>query len=139
MHLKHDIAIGRGLVGAAAQEREPIMVPDVSKDPRYINLNPETRSELVVPLIYKNEVIGVLDLEHTRRGYFTEDHLRIIGTLGGQIAIAIENARLYQRLAKEEQRMDRDLAIAREGPHPLPPPNRPRGPRPQAAAGVNPA
>src|SRR5258708_33522140 len=113
MHLKHDIAIGRGLVGAAAQEREPIMVPDVSKDPRYINLNPETRSELVVPLIYKNEEIGELDLEHTRRGYFTEDHVRIIGTLGVQIAIALENTRLYERLAKHEQRIELDVSMAR--------------------------
>ena len=105
IHLKHDIPLDRGLVGAAVQLRETVLVPDVSKDHRYIKLNPETRSELCVPLIYKDEVIGVLDLEHTRRGYFTEDHVRIIGTLGAQVAIAIENARLYERLAREEQRM----------------------------------
>ncbi len=139
IHLKHDIAIGRGLVGAAAQERESILVPDVSKDRRYINLNPETRSELVVPLIYKDEVIGVLDLEHTRRGYFTDDHLRIVGTLGAQIAIAIENARLYERLAKEEQRMERDLAMAREVQHHLLPPSCPSVPGAEVAARFNPA
>ena len=49
-----------------------IIVPDVSKDERYIELNPETRSELCVPLIYKDTLIGVLDLENTRRGYFNE-------------------------------------------------------------------
>jgi phosphoserine phosphatase RsbU/P len=139
IHIKHDIPMGRGLVGAAAQEREPILVPDVSKDSRYIKLNPETRSELCVPLIYKDEVIGVLDLEHTRRGYFTEDHLRIIGTLGAQVAIAIENARLYERLAKEEQRMDRDLAMAREVQHHLLPPNCPSVPGAEVAARFNPA
>ena len=64
-------------------------------------VNPETKSELAVPMIYKNEVIGVLDLEHTRRNYFTEDHKRTISTLASQIAIAIENARLYEQLARQ--------------------------------------
>jgi sigma-B regulation protein RsbU (phosphoserine phosphatase) len=91
-----------------------VLVADVSKDPRYIKANPETRSELCVPLIYKDNVIGVLDLEHTRRGFFTEDHLRTITTLAAQIAIAIENATLYERIAREEQRLERDLAMARE-------------------------
>jgi phosphoserine phosphatase RsbU/P len=122
IHLKHDIPIGLGLVGAAASSGKAVMAPDVSKDPRYILLNPETRSELCVPLIYKEHVMGVLDLEHTRRGYFTEDHVRTITTLAAQIAIAIENAQLYERIAKEEQRLERDLAMAREVQmHLLPP------------------
>ncbi|MGB0006527.1 MAG: GAF domain-containing protein, partial [Candidatus Sulfotelmatobacter sp.] len=71
IHLKHEVPLGRGLVGYAAQTGQAVLVPDVSKDPRYIAGNPETRSELAVPLIYKDKVIGVLDLEHTRRGFFT--------------------------------------------------------------------
>lgn len=114
VQLKHDIPLGRGLVGAAAQERRPILVADVHKDPRYIKANPETRSELCVPLIYKDKVIGVLDLEHTRRGFFNEEHLRTVSTLAAQIAISIENATLYERIALEEQRLERDLAMARE-------------------------
>jgi len=114
LHLKHDVPLGSGLVGYAAQSKEAVLVPDVSKDSRYIPLNPETRAELVVPLIYKGSVIGVLDLEHTRRGYFTEDHKRTLTTLAAQIAIAIENARLYEQIAKQEQRLERDLALARE-------------------------
>ena len=122
VQLKHDIPLGRGLVGAAALQKEPVLVPDVLRDERYIRLNPETRSELCVPLIYKEQVIGVLDLEHTRRGYFNEDNMRTIVTLAAQIAIAIENARLYERIAREEQRMERDLAMAREvQQHLLPP------------------
>ena len=73
--------MGQGLVGASAETGQPIVVPDVSKDLRYISVNPETRSELCVPLIYKDKVIGVLDLEHTRRGYFTEDHMRTVSAL----------------------------------------------------------
>lgn len=114
IQLKHDIPVGRGLVGYAVREKVAVLAPDVSKDPRYIELNPETRSELCVPLIYKERAIGVLDLENTRRNYYTEDHVRTMTTLAGQIAIAIENARLYERLAREEQRLERDLSMARE-------------------------
>jgi len=114
LHLKHDIPLGRGVVGYAAEAKEAVLVPDVSKSARYISVNPETKSELAVPLIYKEKVIGVIDLEHTRRGYFTEDHKRMLTTLAAQIAIAIENARLYEEIARQEQRLERDLALARE-------------------------
>jgi phosphoserine phosphatase RsbU/P len=114
VHLKQEIALGQGLVGAAAETKQAILVPDVSKDPRYIVLNPETRSELTVPLIYKDKVIGVLDLEHTRRGFFTDDHRRTMVTLAAQVAIAVENARLYEEIARQERRLERDLALARE-------------------------
>jgi phosphoserine phosphatase RsbU/P len=114
IQLKHDIPLGRGIVGYAAQQKQAVLVPDTSKDSRYIRLNPETKSELAVPLIYKDKVIGVLDLEHTRRGFFTDDHRRTITTLAAQIAIAIENATLYEEIARQERRLDRDLSLARE-------------------------
>jgi len=114
IQLKHDIPTGKGIVGAAAEERRAILIKDVKKDPRYIDTNPETRSELAVPLIYKDKVIGVLDLEHTKKGFFSEDHQRTITTLAAQIAIAIENARLYEQIARQEGRLERDLAMARE-------------------------
>jgi sigma-B regulation protein RsbU (phosphoserine phosphatase) len=139
IQIKHDIPMGRGLVGAAVELKKVVLAPDVSKDPRYIKLNPETRSELCVPLIYKDEVIGVLDLEHTRRGYFNDEHVRTMSTLAAQIAIAIENARLYERLAKEEQRMERDLSMAREVQHHLLPPSCPILPGAELAARFNPA
>ncbi len=88
--------------------------PTCSKDPRYIEANPETRSELAIPLIYKDKVIGVLDIEHTRRNYFNEDHVRIMTTMAAQVAIAIENATLYERIARQEKRLEQDLALARE-------------------------
>ena len=114
VHVKHEIPLGCGLVGHAAETRQAILVPDVSKDPRYIETNPETRSELAVPLVYKDKVIGVIDMEHTRRGFFTEDHRRTMMTLAAQVAIAIENARLYEEIARQERRLERDLALARE-------------------------
>jgi phosphoserine phosphatase RsbU/P len=114
VQLKHEIPLGRGLVGYAAEHGEAVLVPDVSKDPRYIPANPETHSELCIPLIYKDKVIGVLDIEHTRRGYFNEDHVRIMTTMAAQVAIAIENATLYERIALQEKRLEQDFALARE-------------------------
>jgi phosphoserine phosphatase RsbU/P len=112
--IKHDVPVGKGLVGYAVEHKVPVLVRDVTKDERYIQLNPETRSELAVPLIYQDKAVGVLDLEHTRRGYFTDDHRRTLTTLAAQVAIAIENARLYQRVTEQEQRLERDVVMARE-------------------------
>jgi phosphoserine phosphatase RsbU/P len=114
IHLKHDIPVGRGIVGTAAASKQALLVPDVTTDERYIQTNPETRSELAVPLIYKSKVVGVLDLEHTRRGFFTEEHKRTMTTLAAQIAIALENARLYEEIERQERRLERDLSLARE-------------------------
>ncbi len=109
------IPTSSGLVGAAVREWRPINVPDVNNDPRYLPMNPETRSELIVPLFYKARVIGVLDLEHTRPAFFNEDHERMLTTLASQIAIAIENARLqHQAVRRQERQPERDIAMARE-------------------------
>jgi phosphoserine phosphatase RsbU/P len=108
------IPITSGLVGAAVREWRPINVPDVRKDPRYLPMNPETRSELIVPLFHKGRIIGVLDLEHTRTGFFNEEHVRTLTTMAAQVAIAIENARLYQAVSWQEKQLERDIATARE-------------------------
>jgi sigma-B regulation protein RsbU (phosphoserine phosphatase) len=126
IQLKHEIPLGRGVVGYAAQHKEAVLVPDVNKDPRYVKANPETRSELAVPLVYKDKVIGVLDLEHTRRGFFTDDHKRTVTTLAAQVAIAIENAQLYEQIARQEKRLERDLAMARQLQFRLLPPTLPK-------------
>jgi len=139
IHLKNDIPSGKGIVGAAAEQKQAILVRDVKKDPRYIETNPETRSELAVPLIYKDNVIGVLDLEHTKRGFFTDDHLRTTTTLAAQIAIAIENARLYEQIARQERRLERDLAMARELQFRLLPQARPKMNNLEIAAKFSPA
>jgi sigma-B regulation protein RsbU (phosphoserine phosphatase) len=108
------ISVNTGLVGAAVREWRFINVPDVLKDPRYLPMNEETRSELVVPLFYKGRIIGVLDLEHTRPNFFNDEHEKILNTLGAQVAIAIENARLYQAVRSQERQLERDIAMARE-------------------------
>lgn len=108
------LPVTSGLVGAAVREWRLVNVPDVRNDPRYLAMNEETRSELIVPLFYKGHIIGVLDLEHTRAGFFNEDHERILTTLAAQVAISIENARLYQAVRRQERQLERDLSMARE-------------------------
>src|SRR2546421_368673 len=139
IQLKHDVPLGKGIVGHAAQHKHAVLVPDVSKDARYVLSNPETRSELAVPLIYKDKVIGVLDLEHTRRGFFTDDHKRTVTTLAAQVAIAIENARLYEQIERQEKRLERDLELARELQFRLLPQSLPKLPHLQLAAKFAPA
>ncbi len=119
------IPVTSGLVGAAVREWRQINVPDVLKDPRYLPMNPETRSELIVPLFYKGRIIGVLDLEHTRPAFFNEQHERMLATLAAQVAIAIENARLYQAVRRQERQLERDVAMAREVQLRLLPPTAP--------------
>jgi sigma-B regulation protein RsbU (phosphoserine phosphatase) len=133
------IPTSSGLVGAAVREWRPINVPDVSQDQRYLPMNPETRSELIVPLFYKGRIIGVLDLEHSRPNFFNEEHERMLTTLGAQIAIAIENARLYQAVRRQEAQLEKDIAMARELQLRLLPPEAPSHPHAEMAVRFLPA
>lgn len=114
VQIKHDLAVGTGIVGAAALARQPVVVKDVRQDSRYVPINPRVRSELAVPLIYQDQVLGVLDLEHTRKGYYNDNHARTLSTMAAQMAIAVANARLYEKVVRAERRMERDLQIAQE-------------------------
>src|SRR5579884_354559 len=97
------IALGDGLVGTSAKERKPIVVDDVRNDPRYIESVKTARSELAVPLISKNKVVGVLDIESPEVGYFNEEQVRLLSLLASQLAIAIENAKLYDSERRNRQ------------------------------------
>ena len=109
-----NVPLGKGLTGAAAEAREVVRVHDTAKDPRYIASHPDLRSEVAVPLILQDRVVGVMDLESNRVGYFSDDHVRTLTLLGPQVASSVENARLYAELAQRERRMEADLEAARE-------------------------
>ena len=108
-----NIPLGKGLTGAAAESRDIVRVTDTAVDPRYIASHPEIRSEIAVPLVVQDRVVGVMDLESERMGFFTEDHSRLLGLLAPQIASSVENARLYEEIAQREQRMEQDMKAAR--------------------------
>ena len=107
------IPIGQGLVGYSAQHKVPLVVDDVSKDPRYIKVLDEVRSELVVPLLLKDRCIGVFDLESPELAAFTQRHAELLGILASQVAVAIENARLYETVRASELRLEREIEFAR--------------------------
>jgi sigma-B regulation protein RsbU (phosphoserine phosphatase) len=109
-----NIPLGKGVTGAAAESREAIRVQDTSKDPRYIASHPGIRSEIAVPLILRDRVVGVMDLEKDKIGFFTDEHVRTLTLLAPQIANSLENARLYQEVADRERRMESDLQAASE-------------------------
>ncbi len=107
------VAATEGIVGAAATLREPVLVPDVTADDRYLLVNPETRSELAIPMLHKGKVIGVLDLESPQLNYFTEEHVQTLSILAANLAVSLENARLYEQVARDEARLERDLQAAK--------------------------
>ncbi len=110
------LALHQGLTGAAAGERRILRINDVTEDPRYIRCETglEARSELVVPLLLRDRLIGVLDLESSEPHAFTLEHERMLSTLGSYVAIALENARLYEEARENERRLRSDLDTARE-------------------------
>jgi two-component system nitrate/nitrite sensor histidine kinase NarX len=101
--------------GAAAATGEAQLVPDVHADTRYVELfDTHARSELAVPLMTKDKVIGVLNVESDRLSGFDKSDVAVLGSLANQAAVAIENARLYARAqqvaaVEERQRIARDL------------------------------
>jgi PAS domain S-box-containing protein len=105
-----------GLTGWVAQTGEPLLIPDVRREPRYYPhaLTPEVRSELVVPLATKEGIIGVLHAQSTNLNAFDESDLNVLQSLAHQAAVAIENAQLYEQaqqaaVLEERQRLARDL------------------------------
>jgi sigma-B regulation protein RsbU (phosphoserine phosphatase) len=106
------IKLGEGLVGFAAMHKEPLVVPDVSKDSRYINAVHDVRSELVIPLLIKDRCIGVFDLESPELDAFSKKHVELLTLLASQAAVAIENARLYEAIRDNEIRLEKEVRFA---------------------------
>jgi sigma-B regulation protein RsbU (phosphoserine phosphatase) len=110
------LPLHQGLTGTAAGERRALRINDVREDPRYVvcEAGVEARSELVVPLFLGDRLIGVMDLESTVPHAFTAEHERMLVTLGSYVAIALENARLYEDARESERRLRSELDTARE-------------------------
>src|SRR5678816_358887 len=109
---KQHMKLGEGLVGWAALHKEPVLVADVSTDPRYVNLVEDARSELVIPMLIKDRCIGVFDLESPELNAFTKEHKELLTLLASQAAIAIDNARLYEEVRRNEERIEKELRFA---------------------------
>jgi len=108
------VKVGEGVTGLAAQLREPVLIDDVREDSRYIEAIPNVCSELAIPLITKNRVIGVIDIEAREPRYFTEEHQRLLTLVASRMAAGIENAQLYTRTTKQARILLLLNEIARE-------------------------
>jgi len=106
------VKLGTGLVGYAALHKEAVNVPDVSSDPRYLKVVDDAKSELVIPLLLKDRCIGVFDLESPELDAFTKTHVEIVTLLASQAAVAIENARLYETIRTNEERLEKEMRFA---------------------------
>jgi phosphoserine phosphatase RsbU/P len=108
-----DLQIGQGIVGWVAKSGEPVIVPDVQRDPRYVAARLSTRSEIAAPLLAEGRVIGVFNLESDHLDLYHEGHLELLRAFAAQAALAVERARTA-RDRVEARRLEKELAIARD-------------------------
>jgi len=98
------IPIGNGITGWAAAHRRTLRVNDVLQDIRYIQGSPNTRSEMAIPLLYRSELLGVLNVESEQLAAYAENDEELLGTLGGSLAAIIANARLLEQIRAQAER-----------------------------------
>jgi K+-sensing histidine kinase KdpD len=113
----HQLKLGQGMVGWVGRHGERLLANDVRAEPHYVNLFPDvipTQSELSVPIRVGEEIVGVLDAQSPRLNAFDETDVMLMETLADQIAVAIENARLYEAVQQElTERKQADEALRR--------------------------
>jgi sigma-B regulation protein RsbU (phosphoserine phosphatase) len=105
------IPIGSGVTGWVARNQKLLRINDTNTDPRYLSVSTNTRSELAIPLIFRKELLGVLNVESEEIAAYTEEDEEMLGTLAGSLAAIIANARLLQRVRRqaERERMLREI------------------------------
>ena len=98
------VALGSGITGWVAAHRKLLRVGNVTEEPRYIQISPNTRSELAIPLIYRNEILGVLNVESEQLDAYDQHDEEMLGTLAGSLAAIIANARLLEQVRQQVER-----------------------------------
>jgi diguanylate cyclase (GGDEF)-like protein len=108
------LALGEGITGAAALKRQPVYAPDVTQDPRYICSAKSTCSELAIPLMVRDEVVGVLDCQSDRIDHFDHETIDLLTLFSTQASIALQNARLYSLEQQRARQLQAINAIAQQ-------------------------
>src|SRR5579862_1358002 len=106
--------VGQGITGAAALKKQPVYAPDVLKDPRYIRSAKSTCSELSIPLMVRDEVVGVLDCQSDRIDHFDNETIDLLTLFSNQASIALQNARLYSLEQQRARQLQAINAIAQQ-------------------------
>ncbi len=113
-HRKRSIPLGQGLIGTAGKLKRPIYAPDVSKDPRYIQGIASTKSELAIPLMVREDVVGVLDCQSDDLDAFDSETIDLLTLFSTQASIALQNAELYTLEQRRATQLEAINAIARQ-------------------------
>src|SRR6202046_1956747 len=108
------MGLGEGLTGAAALKKQPIYAPDVTKDQRYYCSAKSTRSELAIPLMVRDEVVGVLDCQSDRLDHFDHETIELLTLFSTQASIALQNARLYSLERQRARQLEAINTIAQQ-------------------------
>ena len=106
--------LGQGISGASALKKQPVYAPDVSKDARYICSAKSTQSELAIPLMVRDEVVGVLDCQSDRVDHFDSETIDLLTLFSTQASIALQNARLYSLEQQRARQLQAINAIAQQ-------------------------
>ncbi len=106
--------VGIGITGAAALQKRPVYAPDVSQDPRYVTSARKTRSELAVPLMVRDEVVGVLDCQSEKLDHFNPEMIDLLTLFSTQASMALQNARLYSLEQRRALQLEAINAIAQQ-------------------------
>jgi diguanylate cyclase (GGDEF)-like protein len=108
------LGAGQGVTGAAVSKKQPVYAPDVSQDPRYICNALSTRSELAIPLMVRDEVVGVLDCQSDQLNHFDRETIELLTLFSTQASIALENARLYSLERQRARQLEAINIIAQQ-------------------------
>jgi diguanylate cyclase (GGDEF)-like protein len=111
---KARVKLGKGITGAAAHQKRPVYAPDVSKDPRYIMAAKTTKSELAVPLMVRDQVVGVLDCQSANPNHFDSETADMLTLFSTQASMALQNARLYSLERRRASQLEAINAIAQQ-------------------------
>jgi GAF domain-containing protein len=98
------IPIGSGITGWTAVHRKTLRINNVLQDARYIEASSNTRSEMAIPLLYRSELLGILNVESEQVSAYAENDEELLGTLGGSLAAIIANARLLEQIRAQAER-----------------------------------
>ena len=108
------VSIGTGLIGTAAQKKRPLYVPDFAKETRYQPWGKKTRSELAIPLMVRDEMVGVLDCQSENPDHFDSETVDLLTLFSTQASMALQNARLYSLERRRASQLEAINTVARE-------------------------